>query len=538
MANPPSVTPRFRWFWWPVLAALGGVLAARLAMRGFAMVCAGLLLALEHPDVQTWFWLKGIASELSKTPAAPPARPVTEANAPALATRASALRAPAELFDATAVWDAHLRFNSNEWAALQPVSVTPIRRFIRPDGTAILRNPAASRSGLAGVMGIDLPWSRGALEFGDLTFTNLAARYKGNGTFLAAVAGHKRPFKLDLDKHTPGQLLVGRDALNFHNLAADRTSLCDTLAYEFFREAGVPASRTAFARVRLSVEGRFEDRLLGLYALVENPDARWARERFGVEGLALFKPVTMELFSDLGDDWEAYAPIYDPKSKLTSAQEQRLIALAKLVSGADDDRFAAEVGGLIDVPAFATFLACQSLLSNYDSILSNGQNFLLYLDPRTDRFGFIPWDHDHCWGQFPFIGSADQRARASVRRPWVGENHFLQRMLAVPAVRENYEAELRRLRETLFVPERLSQRLDELAAVVRPWIAEESADRLARFEFAVGEEKVEPQEQTSGAPWDRIGYPLKQFFAERAKSVSDQLEGRAEGVVLQRNRLR
>jgi spore coat protein H len=255
-------------------------------------------------------------------------------------------------------------------------------------------------------------------------------------------------------------------------------------------------------------------------------------------GVALFKPVTHELFADLGEDWAAYAPIYDPKTKLTPAQERRLMALAKFVSTAEDAQFAAGIGDLIDVPEFARFLAGQSLLANYDSILSNGQNFLLYLDPRTDRFGFIPWDHDHCWGQFPYIGSAADRAHASVRRPWVGQNRFLERMLAVPAVRQQYEAELKRLRETLFVPERLDRRLDEMAAVVRPWIAEESSDRLKRFEEAVGEKKMDLSAHPLASGWERPSLPLKQFFAERAASVSDQLEGRTEGVVPERNRPR
>jgi hypothetical protein len=110
------------------------------------------------------------------------------------------------LFQTAAVWDAHLRFTSNQWAALQPERIPPVLGFIQADGSAILRNPAASRSGLAGVLGIDLPWSTGALEFGDATFTNVAARFKGNGTFLAGMRGYKRPFKLDLNMSTsPGR---------------------------------------------------------------------------------------------------------------------------------------------------------------------------------------------------------------------------------------------------------------------------------------------------------------------------------------------
>ena len=350
-----------------------------------------------------------------------------------------------------------------------------------------MRNPKASRNGLAGVFGLDLPWSEADLEFGNAVFRDVAARFKGNGTFVDSQRTYKRPFKLELKKHVKGQVLAGRATLNFHNLTADASCLRDTLAYEFFREAGVPASRTAFARLRLTVQGRMDDRLLGLYVLVENPDAAWAREQFGIEGVALFKPVTYDLFKDLGDDWAAYQGIYDPKTKLKPSQSRRLIALAKFLTHSTDRALADRIGQFIDLDQFARFLACQVLLSNYDGPLSNGQNFLLYLDPRTELFGFIPWDLDHSWGEFGFIGSLEQREHASIWHPWVGDNRFLERMLTVPDVRERYRRQLEHLRATLFLPDRLSRRVDELVPIVRPFIREESAARLRKFEREVGQ---------------------------------------------------
>jgi spore coat protein H len=529
IAKPPILQRGLRWYWWPVLAATGGLLLVRQVGWLFATVVTGILLLWQNPKVQVWVWTKSLRREIHQ-PQGPPPRPAAPAPAGAqLATNAAPLRTAAELFRTTNVWDVHLRFTSNQWAALQPKSVPPILNFLQPDGSAILRNPAASRAGLAGVIGIDLPWSAGDVEFGGVALTKVAARFKGNGTFLGAVRSYKRPFKLDLNQHVAGQQLAERGTLNFHNLVADDSFLRDTLAYEFFRAAGVPASRTAFARLRLTVDGWFEDRLLGLYAMVENVDAAWAREQFGTNGTVIFKPVTPDLFADLGDDWAAYAPIYDPKTRTTPAQQRRLMALARLVSGADQADFARQIGEFVDVPAFVSFLACEAMLSNYDSILSNGQNFLLYLEPRSQRFGFIPWDHDHCWGQFPFLGTADERARASLRQPWVGTNRFLARMLEVPAVRQEYETELKRLRETLFIPERLGRRVDELAVVIRPFVAEEPDNRLAKFERATG---LAATNQPAGP----VELSFKQFFAARAASVSAQLQGKAEGVILQRKR--
>jgi spore coat protein CotH len=345
---------------------------------------------------------------------------------------------------------------------------------------------------------------------------------------------YKRSFKIDLKKHAKSQGLVGRTTLNFANLSADSSFLSDALAYEFYRDAGVPASRTAFARLLLTIDGRFNGRLLGLYVIVENPDAQWAREQFGVEGITLFKPVTYELFKDLGDDWKAYEGIYDPKTKTKPKHQRRVIELAKFVTAASDSDFAERVGEFIDLDEFARFLACEVILSNYDSILDNGQNFLIYLDPRTDKFGFIPWDLDHSWGEFPLIGTADLRERASLWHPWVGQNRFLQRMLTAEPFRARYREEIERLLATMFVPERLNRRLEELAAVVRLFIAEESTNRLAKFEIAVADKWSEGLRDGNRFDPNHPVFQLKRFFGARAESVRRQLEGKAAGVELPR----
>src|SRR5439155_3008768 len=154
-------------------------------------------------------------------------------------------------------------------------------------------------------------------------------------------------------------------------------------------------------------------------------------EVFGIKGVALLKPSTYELLYDLGDDWKAYEPIYDPKTKLTQPQQRRVIELARLVSRAGDAEFGRRIGEFIDLDEFARFLACEVLLAHYDGILMQGQNFFLYLDPRSNRFGILPWDQDHSWGEFPFIATADQRERASIWHPWARSNRFLERLFAV-----------------------------------------------------------------------------------------------------------
>jgi spore coat protein CotH len=195
--------------------------------------------------------------------------------------------------------------------------------------------------------------------------------------------------------------------------------------------------------------------------------------------------------------------------------------------------FAARLGAFLDLDEFARFLAAEVLLSSYDGILSTGQNFYVYLEPRSNRFGFIRWDLDLAWGGFFLLGSRQERERASIWHPWVGENRFLERVMAAGSFRQLYRAHLEDFLDRLFVPERLYARIDEVAAVIRDPIAAESDFRLNKFEQAVGAKPLEPGR---GSPMgaDRQAHQLKRFIEKRAVSVRRQLDGESDGMILKR----
>ena len=395
---------------------------------------------------------------------------------------ASTLRNAQDLYRTTNIWLAHLRFTREQWKALELKRIGPMPNFVRPDGFILLRNPQARRSGSVGVLGFEFDWTHASFELGGVAFTNVAARVKGNARSLYEP---NRAYKVDLNKFAPGQKLGGLDELTFNSLVWDYSCLGEALGYEFFREAGVPAPRTAYAWLSASVATRWEQKPLGLYVMVEAVDHEFAAERFGSKATPVFKPVTYNLFEHLGDEWPAYAPIYDLKTKATPEQQRRVIDFARLVSSATDAEFAARVGDFLDLDEFARFLAGQVLLPSYDGILSDGQNLYMYLDPRSNQFGFIPWDLDSAWGMI-WIASRAEQARASIWHPWIGKNRFIERVMAVEEFRRVYRAHLEDFLARLYVPERLHRRIDEIAAVIREPIAAQSAFRLDKFEQAVG----------------------------------------------------
>jgi spore coat protein CotH len=319
--------------------------------------------------------------------------------------------------------------------------------------------------------------------------------------------------------------------LNLHNSVRDPSFMNETVAYRLFRDGDVPASRTAYARVFVTVPGKYDRKYFGLYDLVEDVSKAFLKERFDTSKGALLKPVTPSLFSDLGDDWKNYNQTYDPKVDLSDEDQQRVIAFAKIVSKADDAEFAAKLPEYVDLDNFARYMAITAWLCDLDGILGVGQNYYLWLQPRTQKFLFIPWDQDQTFGQFPRGSTQEQRENLSIHRPWSGENRFLERVFKTDAFKKAYLARLQEFNGSIFKPDRLSRQVDELATVLRAPVQEESPERLAELNRAAAGERVTTYIGPTGFGGQLVK-PIKSFAEARAQSVSDQLAGKSQGQTL------
>jgi hypothetical protein len=404
------------------------------------------------------------------------------------ATRITSITA-AEFFSPTKVWTAHLTMTAEAWQAIQPRygSFGGSSRFLGPDG---------GRNGVAARQGIEFDYVHATLQLGDWTFRDVAVRYKGNGSFLRASrgGGGKISLKVDLNKYVKGQKLAGLTTLNFQSNVTDPGWMNEVLAYRLYRDAGALAPRTTYADVHLTVEGQGGARFLGLFSLSENVDEAFFEERFGTRRGAILKPSTQELFTDWGPDWDTYNQSYDPKTDLTDAQKERVIALGRLVSGATDTEFAARIGDYVDLDGFARYFAVLVWLANHDSLLQNGQNFYTWLHPETNRMHFIAWDQDFSFGNNWASATSRGDPRAwPIERPWSSGNRFLARVYAVDTFRTRYFARLAELTDRLFLPERFARHVSEIAPAIRPSIAREAQNSLPAFDqIAAGRSGIVP----------------------------------------------
>src|SRR5205085_8062526 len=105
-------------------------------------------------------------------------------------------------------------------------------------------------------------------------------RFKGNASYMASSRGLKRNFKIELDHYDTDLRFHGLKTINLNAGAMDPTKGREALSFAVIRAAGVPAPRTAYAEVTLTVPGKYDRELLGLYTVVEQVDRTFLKDRF------------------------------------------------------------------------------------------------------------------------------------------------------------------------------------------------------------------------------------------------------------------
>ena len=443
--------------------------------------------------------------------------------APAGACRAADPKPGGGAFEPGKLHHVRLTFTPAEYAAIQPPAGS-MPRFGGP-GAPPPKSPVpkpGERELHRNMFGVDQPWGRAAVTIDGVTFPDVAVRYKGNGTFADATKTIKRSFRVDLDKHGGPGRFHGLTTLNLHCGVTDPSKLREPLGYALYNAAGVPAPRTAFAEVRLTVPGKFDDELLGLYTLLEPVDKAFTQARFGADGGLMMKPEGVRDFEDKGDDWAKYKDHYRAAREATPAEGRRLVAFAKLVAAADDAAFAKEVGSYLDVDGYLRFLAATAFISNADSFFALGHNYYLYLHPKTGKLHFVPWDLDRAFANFGIFGSAGKQMDLSLHQPYAGPHRLTDRLMAVPGVRDQYQAILKELAAGPYSKAKLHERLAGYEAVVK---------ELRDKDLAAGAARKEPVGPAFTPGFFGKPPTMETFVERRTASVAAQLAGTSKGHV-------
>ncbi|HVV46704.1 MAG TPA: CotH kinase family protein, partial [Bryobacteraceae bacterium] len=425
----------------------------------------------------------------------------------------------AQFFGLDNVYNIHLIMTADEYQKLEP------------------SGPSMARPGVSG--DDRYPTSTAILEFEGKRWGQINLRYKGNSSYRSG-GSLKRPIKLEFDR-----AFFGMSKINLNNNAMDQSQMREALGYDIFRREGVPAARTAFARVWLTVKGTYQNQYAGLYTVVEQIDQTFFKDRFGSKTGVVLKPESLNGMPYLGGNWESYVVPYGAKSttKIDPAAAGRFIQFTKFVKEASDEQFAKHVADYVDVDEFLRFLAVEVMTVNLDSPLGFSHNYYITINPKTQKVVWIPWDLNLAFGGF---GGGRGRSAGyppqdlSINKPsQQGQFPLADRVLAVPPLLAQYDEIVRNLIAKNFTVDRLSAEMKLMEDAISPALKDDRAVSASQFERNMSAEpsavalteSEQPAQNGFGRGFGRSmgGPPLRQFIALRAESAREQLDGKREG---------
>jgi hypothetical protein len=368
-------------------------------------------------------------------------------------------------------------------------AVPRLRIQIPPEGMAILRSYVWDRN----VNGQDRTNVLATVREGDKIYTNVAIHLKGGlGSFRPL--DDKPALTLNFDKFAADQRFHGLQKIHLNNSVQDPSYLSEKICRDMFLAAGIPAPRAGNALVHLN------QRDLGLYVLVEGWNKQFLRQHFKDARGNLYdggygNEITNHLKLNSGDfpnDWSS------------------LEALGQAAHEPDLSKRLARMGDVLDLDRFLTFVAMEIMLAHWDGYTMNKNNFRVFHDRSSDRLLFLPHGLDQMFGVF-------RSTPATTITPHM-KGLVARAVVETPEGRRRYLERMSLLLTNVFNVEPLTNRVEELAARLRPLLARNPA-ALLNFEQGVDRLVTRMAQRAQSVAWqlNEVNTPLPFDAAGEAK---------------------
>ncbi|HOK78698.1 MAG TPA: CotH kinase family protein, partial [Verrucomicrobiota bacterium] len=346
---------------------------------------------------------------------------------------------------------------------------------IEPDGRPFYRlvMTEAERLELAEIGQMPWYWSSDAqmnatfisTEFGETDVRYLAGlRMRGTTSRDPSIPAKSRRVNFPHDRPWRGRLAISLNGLNPHS---------QVLAGALCRLAGVPAAEARFVRVRENNRQITPGDVLpyGWHAEVEVINNEFVSRQFPFDPNGNLYRADGGNLEYLGENPSNYVYIvtstgarYANYSKETNVSEDDwsdLISLTRVLNATPASEYAQAVQSAVDVDEWLRYFAVFTMLASTETSLATGSNgdFSLYSGRVDPRFKLVARDLDSTFGMEGGLNVEIYRATNNVA---------VNRFLTCPEFGPKYNAELRRLSDTLFEPGQLGLIIDRLLADYMP----------------------------------------------------------------------
>jgi len=301
------------------------------------------------------------------------------------------------------------------------------------------------------------------------TIANSSIRSRGSGTR----NGVKPGLRVDFARKIKTQTFHGFKLLVLDNMYNDPSFLREQLSFGMFEQMNIRVPRESFAR--LTVNGEY----WGLYAIVEPIDKIFVTNHvdsgegnlfeYNVPSVTPGQGFAWDFSLSRGETIESYIPSpFEPKTNEDHLDGTALLAFLRTILNSPDATFVDDVSAFIDLHELLTYYAIEVASAEVDGLTGffGANNFYLYQLQGTERFLFIPWDHD-----FNFT-SANHSIFFGVER-----NRLIQRLLASPDLAAFYRTTLTSIVSLYMNPGWMTPRIDDFVALIRDSVLQDTRRR-------------------------------------------------------------
>ncbi len=208
-----------------------------------------------------------------------------------------------------------------------------------------------------------------------------------------------------------------------------------------------------------------------------------------------------------------------------------LFRMLEVINSDPEQTSTRELDQVLEVDEILRFLAASVALVHLDNYIGMGHNYYLYED--GGKFWLIPWDLNMCFGGFNASLSPQQILDFMIDEPTstaVAEYPLVEQLLSEPEYLERYHGYLQDLLDGPFSVTRMKERIDEMAALIRPYVEKDENLFYTVEAFEQGlTDDISPaagKQRAMGGSF--IG--LMSFVEARSASVVAQLDGSLRSV--------
>ncbi len=346
------------------------------------------------------------------------------------------------------------------------------------------------------------------------TMENIGFRLRGNTSRWS----QKKSFKVSFNSFEAGRKFYGLEKMNLNGEHNDPTIARARICWEWLRQAGIPAPRSAHAQVYIN--GNY----YGLYIIVEHVDEEFVKSRFGNKDGNLYKCLYPADLAYINANPNAYKltsggrRVYD---LITNKETDDYSDLAHFISALNNtpaSSLECEIEKVFNLNNYLKIMALDIITGNWDGYIYNKNNFYLYHNTETGRFEYIPYDLDNTFGIDWFDVDWGKRNMYFWAMSSPEVRPLYNRLLQVPSIRARYSYYMNEMLGMLANEDSLFAEIDDIRSLISPHVLSDPYYPLD-YGYSYGDFL----NSYTNATGDHVTYGLKTFIQTRNTYASDQL---------------